>query len=113
MPTIDEIFNDVKGPESAPKENWGKLPKYHMGRFYYKEVGTPAHLVLMYNTDPDLEGELSRPKPPPPPPPKVEFTEPMTITGEPPKRSMIPPPMQIYGQFPMPVQTAEPKKKYR
>lgn len=101
-------------PKAAPQERkWGKLPTGHPNRFAYVEVGDPPRLMQVYNPDPDLEGPLGKPEipEPPPAPPTMVFTEPEKITAPPPKRSSIPPPMQGYGQFPMPVQTAQPEAK--
>lgn len=114
QPAVTAPTPEPEAPRAASSSGkWGKLPTGHPNRFAYVEVGDPPRLMQVYNPDPDLEGPLGKPEIPEPPsaPPTRVFTEPEKITAPSPKRSFIPPPMQIYGQFPMPVQTAQPKAK--
>lgn len=100
-------------PSAQPEKKWGKLPASHPDRWQYMEVGDPPRLMMFYNSDPNLEGDLSKaPIPEPPPPPTIEIKEPEVITGKiAPKQDLIPPAMPSYGAFAPPVQIARPKVK--
>lgn len=103
-----------EAPETTqPEKKWGKLPAGHPDRWQYTEVGDPPRLMMVYDPDPNLEGDLSKaPISEPPQPPTMVFKEPEVIKGGiAPKRDLIPPAMPSYGAFAPPIQPAQPKAK--
>lgn len=114
-PEVKTTYPEI--PEQKPfVPKYGKLPKGHDARFGYIEVGPEGnkHLMLTYNENPNLKGQINKqPIPEPLPPPTMTFPTPMTITGSkksggPEKKSSIPPAQSSYGMYAPPVKTSIP-----
>lgn len=115
-PTTTETQRSEQPVQKPHVPKIGISPVAHPGRFSYEKVGDPPHLMLVYDSNPNLKVDLSKPDiPEDEPPTTMEFTEPMTITGATQgggatERPSIPVPQSNYGMYAPPTQSAIPKK---